>query len=61
MLSKKRITYSGTTRKEVRVIEIEIIIRYASDLEEGKLKKLLKRVADETKEYPHVKVKICIT
>lgn len=41
--------------------EIEIIIRYASDLEEGKLKKLLKRIADETKEYPHVKVKICIT
>ena len=41
--------------------EIEIIIRYASDLEEGKLKKLLKRIVDETKEYPHVKVKICIT
>ena len=41
--------------------EIEITVKYASNLEEGKIKNLLDRIADETKEYPHVKVKIDIT
>lgn len=52
-MPKKKITKSPD--------EIEIIVKYASNLEEGKLKKLLDRIVDETKEYPHVKVKICIT
>lgn len=38
--------------------KIEINISYTTDLKEGKLKKILERVIEETKEYPGIKIRI---
>lgn len=41
--------------------KIEIYINCHTDLSEGKLKRILDRVTEETKNYPHAKIRVVIS
>ena len=54
-------------RKEAREmakateIEIEMIVKNQEAMKYGTMRKILKKIEEETEEYPHIKVKITMT
>lgn len=54
-------------RKEAREmtketeIEIEMIVKSSEAMKDGAMRKILKKIVEETEEYPCIKVKITMT